>query len=103
MRADYKKKTGKDFDKDLKDKKLPEYLQVEFAKKRNRYFKLSAPKSDAAKYVKKDSYGNVVYNYDPASFGETRIMEITNTFMTAMVEYGYYPGLYTNNNYLYNL
>ena len=58
---------------------------------------------DIEKYVKKDSYGNVVYNYDPASFGETRIMEITNTFMTAMVEYGYYPGLYTNNDYLYNL
>ena len=30
-------------------------------------------------------------------------MEITHTFMTAMVDRGYYPGLYTNNKFLYEL
>jgi GH25 family lysozyme M1 (1,4-beta-N-acetylmuramidase) len=30
-------------------------------------------------------------------------MEIAHTFMTEMVERGYYPGLYTNNNLLYNI
>ena len=44
------------------------------------------------------------YNdYQPSTFSEEQIMEITHTFMTEMVNYGYYPGLYTNNNFLYNL
>ena len=44
------------------------------------------------------------YNdYQPSTFSEELIMEITHTFMTEMVNYGYYPGLYTNNNFLYNL
>ena len=28
-------------------------------------------------------------------------MELAHTFMTEMVNYGYYPGLYTNNKFLY--
>ena len=39
----------------------------------------------------------------PSTFSETQIMEIAHTFMTTMVDHGYYPGLYTNNNFLYNV
>lgn len=42
-------------------------------------------------------------DYQPSTFTEEQIMEIAHTFMTEMVEYGYYPGLYTNNVFLYNL
>ena len=42
-------------------------------------------------------------SYQPSTFSETQLMEIAHTFMTEMVNYGYYPGLYTNNNFLYNL
>lgn len=41
--------------------------------------------------------------YAPSTFSETQIMEIAHTFMTTMVDHGYYPGLYTNNNFLYNV
>lgn len=41
--------------------------------------------------------------YTPSEFTEAQIMEIAHTFMTTMVDYGYYPGLYTNNNFLYNV
>lgn len=41
--------------------------------------------------------------YAPSTFSEEQIMEIAHTFMTEMVNYGYYPGLYTNNNFLYNV
>jgi GH25 family lysozyme M1 (1,4-beta-N-acetylmuramidase)/DNA-directed RNA polymerase subunit RPC12/RpoP len=41
--------------------------------------------------------------YAPSTFSEELIMEIVHTFMTEMVNYGYYPGLYTNNHFLYNL
>ena len=41
--------------------------------------------------------------YTPSEFSEEQIMEIAHTFMTTMVDYGYYPGLYTNNNFLYNV
>ena len=41
--------------------------------------------------------------YAPSTFTETQIMEIAHTFMTTMVDHGYYPGLYTNNNILYNV
>ena len=41
--------------------------------------------------------------YAPSTFTETQIMEIAHTFMTTMVDYGYYPGLYTSNNFLYNV
>ena len=40
--------------------------------------------------------------YAPSTFSEAQIMEIAHTFMTEMVNHGYYPGLYTNNNFLYN-
>ena len=30
-------------------------------------------------------------------------MSVAHTFMTEMVEYGYYPGLYTGNKLLYNV
>jgi len=40
--------------------------------------------------------------YNPSSFSEEKLMEIISTFMSEMVEYGYYPGLYTNNKFLYN-
>ena len=30
-------------------------------------------------------------------------MEIAHTFMTEMVSHGYYPGLYTNNTFLYDV
>ena len=42
-------------------------------------------------------------SYQPSTFSETQIMEIAHTFMTTMVDNGYYPGLYTNNNFLYNV
>lgn len=42
-------------------------------------------------------------SYYPSTFSEEKIMEIAHTFMTEMVERGYYPGLYTNNNLLYNV
>lgn len=42
-------------------------------------------------------------SYHPSTFSEEKIMEIAHTFMTEMVERGYYPGLYTNNNLLYNI
>lgn len=42
------------------------------------------------------------HDYYPSTFSEERIMEIAHTFMTEMVNYGYYPGLYTNNKILYN-
>lgn len=42
-------------------------------------------------------------SYKPSTFSETQIMEIAHTFMTTMVDNGYYPGLYTNNNFLYNV
>lgn len=41
--------------------------------------------------------------YTPSDFSEEQIMEIAHTFMTTMVDHGYYPGLYTNNNFLYNV
>lgn len=41
--------------------------------------------------------------YEPSSFSEAKIMEIAHTFMTTMVDHGYYPGLYTNNNFLYSV
>ena len=41
--------------------------------------------------------------HQPSTFSETQIMEIAHTFMTTMVDNGYYPGLYTNNNFLYNV
>ena len=41
--------------------------------------------------------------YAPSTFTEAKIMEIAHTFMTTMVDRGYYPGLYTNNNFLYNV
>ncbi len=41
--------------------------------------------------------------YYPSDFTEEQIMEIAHTFMTEMVEYGYYPGLYTNNHFLYSI
>lgn len=41
--------------------------------------------------------------YYPSDFSEEQIMGIAHTFMTEMVEYGYYPGLYTNNYFLYSL
>ena len=42
------------------------------------------------------------YDYYPSTFSENTIMEMAHTFMTEMVNYGYYPGLYTNNKILYN-
>ena len=41
--------------------------------------------------------------YYPSTFSEEQLMELAHTFMTEMVEYGYYPGLYTNNKFLYTL
>lgn len=41
-------------------------------------------------------------NYHPSQFSEELIMQICHTFMTNMVDRGYYPGLYTNNKFLYN-
>ena len=41
--------------------------------------------------------------YEPSTFSEAQIMEIAHTFMTTMVDNGYYPGIYTNNNFLYNV
>lgn len=42
-------------------------------------------------------------SYYPSTFGEEQLMELAHTFMTEMVDYGYYPGLYTNNKFLYTL
>ena len=39
----------------------------------------------------------------PSTFSQEQIMELAHTFMTEMVNYGYYPGLYTNNKFLYNI
>lgn len=39
-------------------------------------------------------------DYLPSTFSEEKIMEIAHTFMTEMVELGYYPGLYTGNELL---
>lgn len=41
--------------------------------------------------------------YYPSTFSEETLMELIHTFMTEMVNYGYYPGLYTNNIFLYTL
>ncbi len=41
--------------------------------------------------------------YYPSTFTQEQLMEIAHTFMTEMVDYGYYPGLYTNNKFLYSL
>ena len=41
--------------------------------------------------------------YTPSEFSQAQMMEIAHTFMTTMVDHGYYPGLYTNNNFLYNV
>lgn len=42
-------------------------------------------------------------NYYPSQFTEQQIMDITLSFMQRAVELGFYPGLYTNNNMLYNI
>lgn len=42
------------------------------------------------------------YDYYPSQFEESLITTIAHTFMTEMVNRGYYPGLYTNNKFLYN-
>lgn len=41
--------------------------------------------------------------YYPTQFTEQQIMDITLSFMQTAVELGFYPGLYTNNNMLYNI
>ncbi len=39
--------------------------------------------------------------YYPSTFSRDLITNICHTFITEMVEDGYYPGLYTNNKFLY--
>ena len=41
--------------------------------------------------------------YLPSAFSKQQLRSIIYTFMTEMVNYNYYPGLYTNNNLLYNV
>lgn len=41
--------------------------------------------------------------YAPSTFSEEKLMDIISSFMSEMVELGFYPGLYTNNKFLYNL
>ena len=41
--------------------------------------------------------------YAPSTFSEEKIMSIISGFMTEMVECGFYPGIYTNNKFLYTL
>lgn len=42
-------------------------------------------------------------SYYPSLFTEQQIMDITLSFMQTMVDEGYYPGIYTNNNLLYTI
>ena len=42
-------------------------------------------------------------SYYPSRFSEALITEMAQGFMTTMVENGYYPGLYTNNKFLYEI
>jgi GH25 family lysozyme M1 (1,4-beta-N-acetylmuramidase) len=48
-----------------------------------------------------DVEDDTVNGYYPSTFSEEQLMELAHTFMTEMVNYGYYPGLYTNNKFLY--
>ena len=42
-------------------------------------------------------------NFYPTRFTEQQIMDVTLSFMQTMVDLGYYPGIYTNSNMLYNI
>lgn len=42
-------------------------------------------------------------NHYPSTYEPEVIADIVNTFMTEMVELGYYPGIYTNNSFLYGV
>ncbi|MBQ9979321.1 MAG: hypothetical protein IJP20_06015 [Clostridia bacterium] len=42
-------------------------------------------------------------DYKPSTFSEEQLMSVAHTFMTEMVELGYYPGLYTGNKLLNNV
>ena len=42
-------------------------------------------------------------DYKPSTFSEEQLMSVAHTFMTEMVERGFYPGLYTGNKLLYNV
>lgn len=39
----------------------------------------------------------------PSQYEPELLADIVNTFMTEMVELGYYPGIYTNNHFLYEV
>ncbi len=41
--------------------------------------------------------------YYPSQFSESLITTIAHTFMAELVDAGYYPGLYTNNKFLYDV
>lgn len=41
--------------------------------------------------------------YYPSEFSKELITSMAHAFMTEMVDYGYYPGLYTNNHFLYSV
>ena len=40
--------------------------------------------------------------YYPSELPEETLMEMCHAYMSALIEANYYPGLYTNNNFLYN-
>lgn len=40
--------------------------------------------------------------YYPSELPEETLMDMCHTYMTALIDGGYYPGLYTNNNFLYS-
>ena len=42
-------------------------------------------------------------NYYPSKFSRDLITSMAHAFMTEMVQYGYYPGLYTNDHFLYSV
>ncbi len=42
-------------------------------------------------------------NHYPSQFSSELLTEIVHTFMTEMVEHGYYPGIYTGNKIIYDV
>ena len=58
---------------------------------------------DVEEYIKIGGDGEVEYEYDPTKLDQEVLMDIAHTFITTMLDYGYYPGLYTNENYIRNV
>lgn len=55
---------------------------------------------DVEEYIKIGGDGEVEYEYDPTKLDQEVLMDIAHTFITTMLDYGYYPGLYTNDYYV---